>query len=79
MARSSSKEVDVMGIEADVSSETASYPALVYEFLNIMTCATARLNLNWLVEMQEPAPGRLDEHFLAGHKMFTSREPSVSL
>lgn len=50
LARSSSKEGDVMGIEADVSSETASYPALVYEFLNIMTCATTRLNLNWLME-----------------------------
>lgn len=51
------------------SKEAASSMSPTYgELLNVMTCATARLSLDWSVERQERTPSRLDECLLAGHE-----------
>lgn len=51
------------------SKEAASSTSPMYgELLNVMTCATTRLSLDWSVERQERTPSRLDECLLAGHE-----------
>lgn len=45
------------------------------KLLDVVTHATARLNLYWSVEREKSAPGRLNERFLWGQK----RSPPTSL
>lgn len=68
LGHSSSEELDVTGVEADIVSKPASSSSPVYEeLLGVMTRATTRFSLDCSVEKQELTPGRLDEWFLAGH------------
>lgn len=51
LAWSSSEEVDVLGVEADVLSESASSLTLTYEVLvDVITCAKSKLKLDWSLE-----------------------------
>ncbi len=79
LGRSSSEEIDVLGVEADATSQTTSSSSPAYgELLDVMTCAIARLSLDWSAETQErTSSSRLDERFLAGHKR--SAPPSLPL
>lgn len=61
LARSSSEQIDMLGVEADVLSEPASFLTPTYEELvHVMTHATAKLKIDWSVEREEIAPSRLD-------------------
>lgn len=67
LGHSSSEELDVTGVEADIVSKPASSSLPVYEeLLGVMSCATTRFSLDWSVE-KELTPDRLDEWFLVGH------------
>lgn len=65
LAHSSSEELDVMELRQMwlVSPPPRRHPHM-RTYCYVMTCAIVKLNLNWSVEKQESAPGRLDEHFL---------------
>lgn len=57
-------------------TEPSQPPCPVYiELLEVMECATTRLELLWQREKEETACGRLDERFLSGH----NRPAPVSL
>lgn len=65
-AHSSSEELDVMELRQmwKVRPPPHRHPHMK-TCCYVMTRAIVKLNLNWSVEKQESAPGRLDERFLA--------------
>lgn len=66
---SSYKELYVLGLEADDQSKPASsLTPTDSEMVEVMNHAKARLKLDWSMEWEEPAPGKLDKWFLLGHK-----------
>lgn len=69
LAWTTSEELDVTRVEADVMSESVFFLAPTYEELvGVMTRAMAKWKFDWLVEREETLLSRLDEQFLAGHR-----------
>lgn len=69
LVRSSSEDLYVLGLEADERSKpVSSLTPTDSEMVEVINRAKARLKLDWSMEWEEPAPGRLDKWFLLGHK-----------
>ncbi len=54
------------GEEVETEPSQSSCPAYD-ELLEVMECATARLNLPWMRAKMVAPRGRLDVHYLSGH------------